>query len=129
MELFTIGLGKFSENDVKEAARALTGWNYDGNRIFEIARWHDDGDKTILGKTGKWNGSDLVKLLLEHPATAERLTTKLCRQFFGESVVEPEAIKALAAGLRENDLNIGWAVGAILKSERFWRMPTLANAS
>jgi uncharacterized protein (DUF1800 family) len=120
MELFTLGSGQFSETDVKEAARALTGWTVEEGQFAETAARHDDGVKTLLGKTGAWNGSDSVKLLLDHPATAERLVVKLCRQFFGESMVPRDAAQALAAGLREHELDVGWAVGVILKSERFF---------
>src|SRR5262245_17021880 len=84
MELFTIGIGNYSEKDVKEAARALTGWAVeDGVFAVKPAR-HDDGEKTILGKAGAWAGDDLVKMLLARPATADRIVFKLCRQFFGE---------------------------------------------
>jgi len=120
MELFTLGIGHYSEADVKEAARALTGWTVDEGRFAEDRTKHDGGDKTILGKTGKWNGADLVKLLLEHPAISERLALKLCRQFFGEKAVPPEGVKELAAGLREHDLDIGWAVSLILRSNLFF---------
>src|SRR5947209_4589546 len=75
MELFTLGVGHFTEADVKEAARALTGWTVEDGRFAEAAARHDDGDKTIFGKTGKWAGADLVRLLLDQPATAERLAT------------------------------------------------------
>jgi len=120
MELFTLGVGNYSETDVKEAARALTGWAIEDGAFAEAAERHDGGDKTILGKSGKWTGTDLVKLLLDHSATSERIATKLCRQFFGENVVSTEALKALAAGLRERDLDVSWAVGTVLKSRLFF---------
>jgi uncharacterized protein (DUF1800 family) len=120
MELFTLGIGHYSEADVKEAARALTGWTVDEGKFAEDRTKHDGGDKTILEKTGKWNGADLVKLLLEHPATSERIALKLCRQFFGEKAIPPEALKELAAGLREHELDSGWAVGVILRSKLFF---------
>jgi len=120
MELFTLGVGHYSETDVKEAARCLTGWTVNDSAFVEDSSKHDPGEKTVLGKTGNWSGSDLVKLLLDHPATAERVAFKLCRQFFGEKVVLPEAVKELAAGLREHELDIGWAVGIILKSTLFF---------
>jgi uncharacterized protein (DUF1800 family) len=120
MELFTLGLGHYSEADVKEAARALTGWSVEEGQFTEVAARHDAGEKTVLGRTGKWTGADLVKLLLEHPATSERIAAKLCRQFFGENGVEPGAVQALAVGLREHDLDVGWAVATVLRSERFY---------
>src|SRR5262249_48358647 len=112
----TLGVGHYTEADVKEAARALTGWTLEEGKFAEITARHDDGEKTVLGATGKWTGSDLVAVLLKQPATADRIAFKLCRQFFGEKAVAPEAVKALAAGLRERDLDIGWAVGTVLRS-------------
>jgi uncharacterized protein (DUF1800 family) len=120
MELFTLGIGNYSEKDVKEAARALTGWTVeDGAFTFKPAR-HDAEPKTILGKTGAWSGDDLVKMLLAHPATARRLVFKLCRQFFGEKGVPSEAAESLAAGLRERGLDVGWAVTTILRARAFF---------
>jgi uncharacterized protein (DUF1800 family) len=120
MEPFTLGVGPYSEADVKEAARALTGWTVVDGHFAESAPRRDGGEKTILGKTGKWTGADLVRILLDHPATAERIATKLCRLYFGEKAVPPDAVRALAAGLREHDLDIGWAAGVVLKSKLFF---------
>src|SRR5262245_30141479 len=127
MELFTLGAGHFSEQDVKEAARALTGWTVDDGTFAEAAALHDDGDKALLGKTGKWAGADLVKLLLARPATADRVALKLCRQFFGEKAVGPDAVKALAGILREHDLDVGRAVGVVLRSRRFFADANLGS--
>src|SRR5581483_9224011 len=122
MELFTLGIGHYGEADVKEAARALTGWTLDdaGSRFRIVASRHDDGEKTILGKTGKFNGDDLVQMLLDHPATAERLAERLCGLFMGEKAVDADAIRALATGLREHGLDIGWGVATILRSRAFF---------
>src|SRR5207302_11045005 len=73
MELFTLGVGHYSEHDIKEAARALTGWKLARGEFRDWAPDHDDGDKTILGQKGRWKGDDLVRILLEHPATSRRL--------------------------------------------------------
>lgn len=120
MELFTLGVGHYTESDVKEAARCLTGWTVEDDRFAEVPRHHDDGEKTVLGKPGKWAGADLVRVLLEHPATSGRIAAKLCRQFFGERAPAPEAVKELASGLRERDLDLAWAVGTILRSRLFF---------
>jgi uncharacterized protein (DUF1800 family) len=119
MELFTLGVGHYTEADVKEAARALTGWTVEDGQFAEAAARHDGGAKTILGQSGKWGGADLVRLLLAQPATAARVALKLCRLFFGENAVPPGAVQALAAGLREHDLDVGWAVGVVLRSRLF----------
>jgi uncharacterized protein (DUF1800 family) len=120
MELFTLGEGNYTEADVKEAARALTGWTVEESQFAEAAARHDDGKKTILGRTGEWTGSDLVRILLEQPATASRVATKLCRLYFGENALPADALGALAAGLREHDLDVGWAVGTVLRSRAFF---------
>jgi uncharacterized protein (DUF1800 family) len=127
MELFTLGVGHYTETDVKEAARALTGWTVEDGRFAEAADRHDGGAKTVLGRTGKWTGSDLVTLLLAQPVTAGRVATKLCRLFFGEEGVPPDALKALAAGLREHDLDVAWAVGVVLRSRLFFADANLGN--
>jgi uncharacterized protein (DUF1800 family) len=127
MELFTLGAGNFSEADVKEAARALTGWSVEEGQLTETADRHDPGAKSVLGETGTWTGSDLLTLLLRHPATADRVAFKLCRQFFGDGAVPPAAVAALAAGLREHDLDVGWAVGTVLKARLFFAEANLGT--
>src|SRR6266478_819152 len=103
MELFTLGIGHYTEKDVKEAARALTGWTVNENGKFEeAAARHDDGEKTILGQKGKWKGDDLVQMLLDHPATAERLAFRICELLMGEGTVDAAAIQELANGLRQH---------------------------
>jgi uncharacterized protein (DUF1800 family) len=120
MELFTVGIGHYSEADVKEAARCLTGWTVENDRFAEAPARHDEGRKTVLGQSGNWTGTDLVNRLVRHPATAERLAGKLVKAFFGEGACPPEAHQELAAGLREHDLDAGWAVGVILRSRLFF---------
>ncbi len=120
MELFTLGIGNYSEADVKEAARALTGWTVDDGAFAESPAHHDDGDKAILGKKGKWSGADLVAFLLEQPATAKRVAWRLCDTFFGEKAVTPEAIDRLGDELFQRKLDIGWAVETILRSGLFF---------
>jgi uncharacterized protein (DUF1800 family) len=127
MELFTLGAGHFSEADVKEAARALTGWTVEDGQFTEDAGRHDAGEKTILGRAGKWTGADLVKMLLDHPATAERIATKLCRLFLGETAITPAAVQSLAAELRAHDLDLGQAVGVVLRSRLFFADANLGS--
>jgi uncharacterized protein (DUF1800 family) len=127
MELFTLGIGHYTERDVKEAARALTGWKVTLGAFRAWAPDHDDGAKTILGHTGRWTGDDLVRLLLEHPATARRLAWRLCEWLMGETGVEPAGIDTLAAGLRAHDLDIGWAVETVLRSRAFFAEANLGS--
>jgi uncharacterized protein (DUF1800 family) len=120
MELFTLGVGHYTESDVKETARALTGWTVTDGEFREAAARHDDGDKVILGKSGRWAGTDVVRILLEQPSTAHRLAWRLCDLFMGEGAVGKPEIAALADGLRANHLDIGWGVETVLRSRAFF---------
>ncbi len=127
MELFTLGVGHYTETDVKEAARALTGWTViDGGFAHRPDR-HDDGEKTILGERAAYDGDALLTLLLDQPATAQRLAWRLCDQFLGEGVAEMDAIGALADQLAADDLHIGNAVATVLHSERFFSRANLGS--
>jgi uncharacterized protein (DUF1800 family) len=120
MELFSLGIGNYTEADVKEAARALTGWTVVDGAFHEASDQHDSGQKTLFGRKGAWTGADLVKFLVAMPATSLRLARRLCGLFFGEPQVEEAAIQALALGLRAHELDIGWGVSTILKSREFF---------
>lgn len=120
MELFTLGIGHYTEADVKDAARALTGWSVEEGKFVEIAERHDDGEKTILGQKAKFEGSQLIDLLLKQPAVANHIATKLIRQFFGLNGVPADALKQLSDGLRDRELNVAWAVETVLKSRLFF---------
>ena len=128
MELFTLGIGHYSEEDVKQAARALTGWTVRQGEFLEQPAAHDDTDKTILGQSGNWNGSDLLRILLEQPATARRLAWRLCSELCGERVVDDKGLDELADGLRQHNLDIRWGVETILRSELFFSKSNLGAA-
>ena len=127
MELFTLGIGHYRESDVKEAARALTGWTVDDGQFREVAPRHDEGIKSILGHSGKLKGDDLVRVLQEHPATSRRLAGRICGWLMGEGAVSEAAVSALADGLRAHDLDIGWAVATVLRSRTFWDRKNLRS--
>jgi uncharacterized protein (DUF1800 family) len=120
MELFTLGIGHYSEPDVKETARALTGWTVTDGEFREAAARHDGDEKVILGKKGRWAGADVVRILLDQPATAHRLAWRLCDTFMGEKAVGKPELDALAEGLISHGLDIGWAVETILRSRAFF---------
>ncbi len=89
MELFTMGRGNYTEDDIKEAARAFTGWgaNQAGDFVFRKPL-HDEGNKTVLGKTGNFDGDDVLNILTDHPQTATYITRKIYRYFVNEQVDE-----------------------------------------
>ncbi len=121
MELFTLGEGNYSEQDVKEAARAFTGWSFEpASGEF---RWrpliHDDGEKTVLGVRGRLDGDAVLDILLAQPQTAELLVRKLWREFISPTPDAAE-VKRIAARLRTSGYDLRLAVGAILRSPAFW---------
>jgi uncharacterized protein (DUF1800 family) len=127
MELFTLGIGNYTERDIKEAARAISGWTV-ANGSYQLRQgWHDDGEKEILGHVGKFDGDALCEMLLAHPATAQRLSRRLCQAFLGEDVATSADIDALAAGLREHNLDIGWGVETIGRSQLFFSDAAMAR--
>jgi uncharacterized protein (DUF1800 family) len=127
MEFFTLGVGHYAEEDVKQAARALTGWRLVGDEVRFIASRHDPAKKSILGRTAAFDAVALAQLLLDHPATSRRLAWRLCHEFLGEGTANAAAIDSLAAGLRGHDLDIGWGVATVLSSRLFFDSTNLGN--
>jgi len=128
MELFTLGEGRYSERDVQEVARALTGYSVtaDGAVHFAAAH-HDDGEKTILGVTAHHDLESVLALLVAQPATAIRLARRLCAAFLRPELVTEETVASLAATLRESSLDVGRAVELVLRSERFFSAENLGG--
>ena len=121
MELFTLGEGNYGERDVKEAARAFTGWSLDrdsGQFVFRRGV-HDYGSKTVLGRTGNFDGDDVIDILLSQPATSEFITRKLWREFVSPDpdVIE---IRRIAARFRDSGYDIKAALYALLTSDAFY---------
>lgn len=121
LELFTLGEGQgYGEQDVKEAARAFTGWGIDpwsGEYVFRPGL-HDDGVKTFLGRTGRWNGDDIIDILLDHPRVAVHITEKLWRELVSETP-DPDAVARTAGRFRASGYDIKVALEAILLSPEF----------
>ena len=115
MELFTLGEGRYSEDDVKQAARAFTGWSIDldsGDYMFRRPL-HDDGEKTLFGRTGNFDGDAVLDILLAQPATSEFIVRKLWREFVSSRPDEAR-VKAVAAQFRISGWNIAQAVRVLL---------------
>jgi uncharacterized protein (DUF1800 family) len=121
MELFSLGIGHYTEMDVRQAARAFTGWKIkDGKAVFDPGR-HDDGVKTVLGRTGNWNGNDVVRICLEQPSTALFITGKVYRFLVSESVpATPELLEPLVKQFRATDFDFRALVARILRSNLFF---------
>lgn len=120
MELFSLGVGNYSEQDIQEAARALTGFSMAGGQFAFQAAQHDSGQKTLFGLTGNWGGDDVVRILLEQPAAARFLVRKLYQEFISESEPPPDRlIEPLADQFRESDYDIQACLATILRSQLF----------
>ncbi len=121
LELFTLGEGHYVEQDVKEAARAFTGWSLDRDTYaFRFYRFlHDGGEKTVLGHTGPFDGDEVLEILLAHPATAEHIVSKLWREFVSPHP-DPAEIQRLADVFRANDYRIKPLLRALFTSDAFY---------
>ncbi len=121
MELFTMGRGNYTEQDIKEAARAFTGWGFNLSGEFVFRRFqHDTGKKTILGRTGNFDGDDILNILLENRKTAHYITRKIYRHFVNEHVEDEGKIKWLADRFYQSNYNIGDLMKDIFTSDWFY---------
>lgn len=119
MELFTMGVGNYSERDIREAARAFTGWNYDGLDFVINESEHDDGVKEFLGRTDNFNGVDIIDIIMEQPVTAEYIAGKLY-QFFVRDNLSEELKKELGIIFRDGDYEIAALLETIFTSKDFY---------
>ncbi|MEP7312728.1 MAG: DUF1800 domain-containing protein [Pseudomonadota bacterium] len=112
LELFTLGEGHYSEADIKEAARAFTGWKTlppDG-RFTVVGRQHDDAMKQFLGERGRFDGDDIIDIILKQPRAAEFIVEALWREFISPQP-DPQAVSRLSAAFRRN-----WDIAPLLQS-------------
>lgn len=122
LELFTLGLGNYSENDMREAARAFTGWGIDdrSGRFINRQNDHDNGTKTFLGKRGNLKGEDILNRLLAHPRTAETIAEKMWHEFISVSRPDKRITKQWANRFRGSNYDIATLLKAVLNSDVFW---------
>ncbi|MEM6392914.1 MAG: DUF1800 domain-containing protein [Planctomycetota bacterium] len=135
MELFTLGEGQYTEDDIKEAARALTGYHRADNDFKFRRLVHDGGDKTILGQTDDFDGDSFVKLLLKQKATSRYIALKLYRHYVAD-VPEyldllprdhAKAVNALGEELLRNRYHIGQTLETLFKSRMFYDREVIGN--
>jgi uncharacterized protein (DUF1800 family) len=125
MELFSLGIGNYTEADIREAARAFTGWEIQAGKAVFNAKQHDDGIKTVLGQKGNWKSDDIVRICLEQPAAPFFITAKLYRFLISDSVPPTrELLQPLATQFRSSDYNFGALVETMLRSNLFFS-PTM----
>lgn len=120
MELFTLGRGNYTENDIKEAARAFTGWGYNvgGDFVFRKNQ-HDTGPKTVLGKTGNFDGDDVITILLEQKQTAIFIIKKVYKFFVNENI-DAEKVEWLSNRFFQSGYNIKNLLEDIFTSDWFY---------
>ena len=126
MELFTMGVGNYSEKDIREAARAFTGWNYEGVEFKQINEKHDDGVKNVLGKSGNFDGVQVIDIILDQPVTAEFVAGKIYRYLVRQELSDATK-KQLAAVLRDNKYELAPLLKTIFLSKDFYSAPSLAT--
>lgn len=122
LELFSLGEGQgYSEEDLREASRCLTGYNYDywTEQFRFVATRHDETEKTVFGKKGAWAGDDLVDLILQQPSTA-RYTVQKLFIFFAYEDPEPTVVDQLAHVLRTNGYDLRPMLKNLFLSEQFY---------
>jgi len=126
MELFVLGEGNgYSERDIKEGARALTGFTFDDDAFVFRANDHDATPKMLFGKRGNWSGDDLVRFLLEKPVASEFLCWKLFRYFVNDAPGDPTAdgrafVRALAKQLRDGRYELKPVLRTMFRSAYFY---------
>ena len=140
LELFTMGVGNYTESDVRECSRAFTGWTMTPKLPrFHMGRWdwyfeykeddHDNEDKTFLGRTGNFNGEDIIDIILEQKATANFIARHLYDFFVADEVqvpawnvtppIDPDAIDLLTETLIESDYDMRTALRVMFNSDFF----------
>ncbi len=120
MELFTLGRGNYTEHDIKNAAKAFTGWNFKTDGSFIInKKQHDDGEKIFFEKTGNFSGEDILTMILQNKKTAFFITGKIY-SYFVNDIPNEKIIKQLAGGFYNSGYDIGKLMEEIFKSDWFY---------
>ncbi|MBI1337026.1 MAG: DUF1800 family protein [Phycisphaera sp.] len=125
MELFTLGVGNYTEQDIKEGARALTGYDADDNDFSFHKHAHDDAQKTILGQTGPFDGDAFVEILLKQDACPRFVAYKLYRHFVADlnDGIRDEhrpVIEQLADLVKQNNYQIAPVLKTLFASRHFY---------
>jgi uncharacterized protein (DUF1800 family) len=127
MELFTMGRGNYTEEDVKEGARAFTGWGFNLQGEFINRPFlHDKGIKTFLGKTGNFGGDDILDIILEQKQTAKFITQKIYR-YFVHDIPDADEVEKLAGRFYEGGYDIRKLLGDIYTSDWFYNVKNIGT--
>jgi len=126
LELFSLGIDNYTENDIKEAARAFTGWRNQGLTFIDDKEQHDEGMKTVFGQTGNWDGEDIVDLILQQEAAGEFVAGKMYR-FFVRDEISDQMLDEIAARLRDNNYALKPFLRTLFLSQDFYSEPSLGT--
>ncbi|HEX4985954.1 MAG TPA: DUF1800 domain-containing protein [Burkholderiales bacterium] len=126
MEMFSMGVGNYSETDIREGARAFTGWNFAGLDFVVTPAKHDDTLKKFLGREGRFDGVGVIDVILAQPVTAEYVSGKIYR-FFVRQDLRPELRKQLGNKLREGNYEIAPLLETIFLSKDFYSPEAMAT--
>lgn len=120
MELFSLGVGNYTEKDIQEAARALTGWRVSSGRPDFRLNEFDSGEKTVFGQTGAWQAKDIVRLCTEQPACSRFVVRKLIAEFVGPEFARDDLVQPLAEWYRAEGFSTGRLIERIVSSRLFF---------
>ena len=126
MEMFSMGVGNYSETDIREAARAFTGWNFVDLDFIVSPEKHDDTIKSVLGKQGSFDGVDVIDVILSQPVTSEYISSKIY-QYFVRLEVSPELRAQLSDRLRQSNYEIAPLLEMIFLSRDFYSPTSMAT--
>ena len=126
MELFTMGVGNYTEKDIREAARAFTGWNYVDTKFVVDKERHDNTGKTFLGRKGNFDGVEVIDIIMQQPVTAKFIAGKIYR-FFAREELSPELQERLGAVLRDAHYEIAPLLETILLSRDFYSQESVGT--
>jgi uncharacterized protein (DUF1800 family) len=121
MELFSLGIGHYTEKDVREAARAFTGWEIQAGKSVFNKNQHDAGEKTVLGQNGQFSGEDIVRICLEQKSAPYFLARKLFHFLVSETITpSDELLEPLATAFQKSDYDFGALLQTVLRSNLFF---------
>ena len=126
MEMFSMGVGNYSETDIREAARAFTGWNFVDLNFVVVPEKHDDTIKTVLGKRGGFDGVDVINVILAQPVTSEYVSSRIYRYFVRQEL-SPQLRAQLSARLRKSNYEIAPLLETMFLSRDFYSPASMAT--